>query len=133
MKRYSRNRFRLQLELLEERMTPSTVAFGDFNGDGFRDMAVANPTASVGNLAKAGTISIFYGSATGYNAQNKQTLTMNDAGDSNNPPRPAPSSAFPSRPGTSTAPSAPAAIAWIACWWASLLPPCRPMPTAACS
>lgn len=87
MKRHSRNRFRLQLEQLEERLTPSTVAFGDFNGDGFRDMAVANPTASVGNLVKAGTINIFYGSAAGYDTQNKQTLTMNDAGDVNNPAR----------------------------------------------
>lgn len=78
-------RFRPILEHLENRLSPSTVAFGDFNGDGFRDMAVGNPTSSVGSFTNAGSINIFYGSASGFSAQNMQTLTMTDAHDPNNP------------------------------------------------
>ena len=39
--------------------------FADFNGDGFRDLAVGAPTEDFGSIVDAGAISIFYGVAAG--------------------------------------------------------------------
>ena len=42
---------RLEVEALEDRCVPSTVAYGDFNKDGLMDMAaVTNPTTIVVSL-----------------------------------------------------------------------------------
>jgi len=77
--RAARAATRLTLETLEDRLTPS-VAFGDFNGDGYQDMAIGNPNERVGNLANAGAVSIVYGTAAGLNEAGKQSLTQNSMG-----------------------------------------------------
>ena len=43
----------------------SGVARGDFNGDGYADLAIAEPNATVGGQAGAGDVIVLYGSATG--------------------------------------------------------------------
>ncbi|WP_030204248.1 FG-GAP-like repeat-containing protein [Streptomyces sp. NRRL S-87] len=45
---------------------PAADATADFNGDGYPDLAIGAPTATVGGLKKAGAISVVYGSATGF-------------------------------------------------------------------
>lgn len=44
------------------------VANGDFNGDGFSDLAVGVPLEDVGAVADAGAVTILYGSASGLQA-----------------------------------------------------------------
>jgi hypothetical protein len=44
------------------------VSKGDFNGDGFADLAIGMPRENVGDIADAGAVSIIYGSATGLSA-----------------------------------------------------------------
>ncbi len=41
------------------------VAKGDFNGDGFGDLAVGSPTEDLGSVVDAGTVTVIYGSANG--------------------------------------------------------------------
>ena len=43
----------------------SSVAAGDFNGDGFDDLIVGSPGESVNGLENAGIITISYGTANG--------------------------------------------------------------------
>lgn len=43
----------------------SVLATGDFNGDGFADLAVGTPGEAVGTRENAGTVSIFYGGSSG--------------------------------------------------------------------
>jgi hypothetical protein len=43
----------------------SALSTGDFNNDGFADLAIGVPTEDVGNLPNAGTIQVIYGSASG--------------------------------------------------------------------
>src|SRR5690348_8860073 len=48
--------------------TPSAVKPakpGDFNGDGYRDLAIGAPNAKVGKAAKAGAVAVAYGSKKG--------------------------------------------------------------------
>lgn len=44
------------------------LADGDFNGDGYSDLAIGVPLEDVGAIADAGAVSIVYGSATGLQA-----------------------------------------------------------------
>ncbi|MCP3770898.1 FG-GAP-like repeat-containing protein [Streptomyces sp. MAR25Y5] len=53
---------------------------GDFNGDGYRDVAVTAPLASVNGKSKAGAVTILYGSPAGAGAKRVQTLSQNSAG-----------------------------------------------------
>jgi hypothetical protein len=41
---------------------------GDFNGDGFADVAVSAPTEDVGSASDAGAVWVFYGSAAGFDS-----------------------------------------------------------------
>jgi hypothetical protein len=41
------------------------LSTGDFNNDGFDDLAIGVPTEEVGNVLKAGTVQVIYGSASG--------------------------------------------------------------------
>ncbi|MEU9407374.1 FG-GAP-like repeat-containing protein [Streptomyces sp. NPDC048281] len=59
--------------------TPSGLA-GDFNGDGYRDVAVAAPLLTVGKARSAGAVVVFYGSATGVSAAKRVVITQNTAG-----------------------------------------------------
>src|SRR3989442_15260083 len=43
----------------------SGVAKGDFNGDGFADLAIGEPGATVGGFAAAGDVIVIYGSSNG--------------------------------------------------------------------
>jgi hypothetical protein len=48
------------------------VAKGDFNGDGFADLAVGSPFENVANVSAAGAVHILYGSAAGLTATGNQ-------------------------------------------------------------
>ncbi|WP_431043472.1 FG-GAP-like repeat-containing protein [Streptomyces sp. P1-3] len=53
---------------------------GDFDNDGFRDLAVSSPFATVAGQAKAGQITILYGSQDGAGATRRATITQNSTG-----------------------------------------------------
>jgi hypothetical protein len=42
----------------------AALATGDFNGDGMADVAIGNPTETVGSLTNAGTVTVLYGQRT---------------------------------------------------------------------
>ncbi|MYW68708.1 hypothetical protein GTY65_32205 [Streptomyces sp. SID8379] len=52
----------------------------DFNLDGYPDVAVSSPEATVGGQARAGQITVFYGSANGIGAAKRATLTQSSSG-----------------------------------------------------
>jgi hypothetical protein len=56
------------------------LATGDFNGDGFADLAVGVPGEGVGAAPGAGEVQIFYGSAGSLTAAGNQFWTQNRAG-----------------------------------------------------
>jgi hypothetical protein len=53
---------------------------GDFNGDGFPDLAIAAPGESVGSATGAGDVHVVYGSGSGLGSGSSQTWTQNDLG-----------------------------------------------------
>ncbi|MEV7340611.1 FG-GAP-like repeat-containing protein [Streptomyces sp. NPDC093544] len=58
---------------------PSGLA-GDFNGDGYRDLAIGAFSADVGSVRSAGAVVVLYGSASGVSAAKKTVITQNSAG-----------------------------------------------------
>jgi hypothetical protein len=46
----------------------SAIATGDFNGDGYTDLAVGVPGEDLGSIADAGAVNVIYGSASGLSA-----------------------------------------------------------------
>jgi hypothetical protein len=52
----------------------------DFNGDGYADLAVGAPAATVGGRTKAGYVAVLYGSAHGLSTSTKRVFTQNSAG-----------------------------------------------------
>ncbi|MFC8394360.1 FG-GAP-like repeat-containing protein [Streptomyces sp. NPDC057238] len=52
----------------------------DFNGDGYADLAVAAPTATVAGKKGAGYVAVVYGSANGLRTATKQVFHQNTAG-----------------------------------------------------
>ncbi|MFF7309718.1 FG-GAP-like repeat-containing protein [Streptomyces sp. NPDC008137] len=64
--------------------TPATAApsglAGDFNGDGYRDVAIGAMSADVGSVQSAGAVVVLYGSASGVSAAKKTVITQNSAG-----------------------------------------------------
>jgi hypothetical protein len=52
------------------------VAAGDFNNDGFADLAAGAPWEAVGRLGQAGAVSVLYGSAGGLTATGGQLFTQ---------------------------------------------------------
>ncbi|MFE6892082.1 hypothetical protein [Streptomyces sp. NPDC057694] len=52
----------------------------DFNLDGYPDLAVSSPEASVGGHAEAGQITVFYGSASGISGAKRATITQSSSG-----------------------------------------------------
>ena len=55
------------------------LATGDFNGDGYDDLAIGVPFEDVGNIANAGAVQILYGSAQKLTAAHNQLLDQNSA------------------------------------------------------
>src|SRR5262249_851242 len=53
---------------------------GDFNGDGFPDLAIAAPGEGVGSETGAGIVHIVYGSGSGLGNGQSQTWSQNDVG-----------------------------------------------------
>jgi hypothetical protein len=54
----------------------SSLAAGDFNADGFRDLAVGAPGQTVSSNAGAGAVNVIYGRFGGLNAANNQFWTV---------------------------------------------------------
>jgi hypothetical protein len=88
---------------------------GDFNNNGFADLAASAPFEDVGSIRDAGAVSVVYGSAAGLTRTGGQLFTQNssgvpgtaEAGDmfgralAAGDPAPSTTSASPSRPGSS--------------------------------
>jgi len=56
--------------------TPSTKRLhDDFNGDGYPDLAIGAPGTTLNGQAKAGAVSVLYGSSSGLSTSRKQVLT----------------------------------------------------------
>jgi hypothetical protein len=58
----------------------SSLAAGDFNGDGFDDLAVGVPFEEVDSIEGAGAVNVIYGSAGRLTADANQLWTQNSAG-----------------------------------------------------
>ncbi|MFC4508197.1 MULTISPECIES: FG-GAP-like repeat-containing protein [Streptomyces] len=58
---------------------PSRLA-GDFNGDGYRDLAIAAPIAKVSGKSGAGYVAVVYGSKSGLNTAKRQIISQATAG-----------------------------------------------------
>lgn len=58
----------------------STVAAGDFDGDGRADLAVGAPGERVGTVRAAGAVTVLRGSADGLTADGSRTWTQNSPG-----------------------------------------------------
>lgn len=57
-----------------------SVAAGDFNGDGFDDLAVGVENEGVGSIEKAGAVNVLLGSASGITSSNDQFWHQNISG-----------------------------------------------------
>lgn len=57
-----------------------SLAAGDFNGDGWDDLAVGVRNESIGNIAGAGAVNVIYGSSLGLTASGDQMWHQNVAG-----------------------------------------------------
>src|SRR4051812_9907273 len=69
--RTPRRRVRPQLETLECRQLLST-AVGDFNADGYQDLALGSPNDGPGSIAQAGLVHVMYGSKDGLSSAQSQ-------------------------------------------------------------
>lgn len=55
----------------------AVLAAGDFNGDGYADLAIGAPDEDTGGLADSGSVTILYGSATGITDVGSEVWTQN--------------------------------------------------------
>ncbi len=56
------------------------LAAGDFNGDGYFDLAVGVPREGVGSVARAGAVNIIYGTGDGLDTPDNQYWNQDEAG-----------------------------------------------------
>ncbi|WP_157419666.1 VCBS repeat-containing protein [Actinomadura kijaniata] len=52
----------------------------DFNGDGYRDLAVGSPNGTVGSKKQAGFVTVVYGASSGLNKSKRQILSQDTRG-----------------------------------------------------
>jgi hypothetical protein len=64
-------RGQLRFERLEDRRMMS-IACGDFNGDGYDDMAVGSPTEDISTTVDAGAVNVIYGAPLGLDSAGNQ-------------------------------------------------------------
>jgi hypothetical protein len=57
-----------------------SLATGDFNHDGYADLAIAAPSEDVGGIFDAGAVNVLYGSASGLTGVGSQYVTQNSPG-----------------------------------------------------
>jgi hypothetical protein len=57
-----------------------SLAAGDFNGDGFDDLAVGVPNEDIGSIGAAGAVNVLYGSASGLTAAGNQLWHQDSVG-----------------------------------------------------
>jgi hypothetical protein len=69
-----KTKWRPRLETLEARQLLSV--YGDFNGDGYADLAIGVPAEDVGLVQDCGAVNVIYGSATGLTATNSDFFTQ---------------------------------------------------------
>lgn len=69
----------LTLPMTSASAAPSGLQ-GDFNGDGYQDLAVADPSAAVSGKDLAGAVVVFYGSANGISADRRKVITQATSG-----------------------------------------------------
>ncbi|MET8346398.1 FG-GAP and VCBS repeat-containing protein [Streptomyces microflavus] len=58
---------------------PSGIS-GDFNGDGYRDLAIAAPLGKAGKKAKAGYVAVVYGTKNGLNKSKRTIISQANTG-----------------------------------------------------
>ncbi len=58
----------------------SVLAAGDFNGDGYDDLAVGVPFETAGGIASAGAFNVFYGGAIGLRSSGSEVWTQETLG-----------------------------------------------------
>jgi hypothetical protein len=58
----------------------SALTAGDFNHDGFADLAISIPGEDVGSIIDAGAVNVLYGSASGLTAAGSQLFTQDTPG-----------------------------------------------------
>jgi hypothetical protein len=58
----------------------SALGAGDFNGDGFADLAVGVPDEDAGSIVDAGAVNVLYGRASGLSSVNSQFWDQNSPG-----------------------------------------------------
>jgi hypothetical protein len=56
------------------------LTVGDFDNDGFADLAVGVPFESIGSIIGAGAVNVLYGTAAGLTGAGSQTFTQNTPG-----------------------------------------------------
>ena len=56
----------------------STLSSGDYNGDGFDDLAIGTPNEDIQGLQNAGAVNILYGSTQGLGIQNNQFFSQSN-------------------------------------------------------
>lgn len=56
------------------------LAAGDFDGDGFDDLAIGSPEDQAGGVDDAGAVNVIYGRASGLNASGDQLWSQNSSG-----------------------------------------------------
>ncbi len=58
----------------------TALAVGDFNADGFRDLAIGSPGRASSGLVAAGVVNVLYGTRTGLQTKNMQTWSAGAGG-----------------------------------------------------
>jgi FG-GAP repeat len=58
----------------------NALAAGDFNNDGFIDLAIGVPGEDIGTIADAGAVTVLYGSATGLSGSGAQLFSQDSGG-----------------------------------------------------